>query len=141
MATIGDSHILRYKCLQQNTPALLLVNHQGEVVEGNLPVNRAAFAIHSQVHAARPDVLAAAHSHSVYGKSFACLGEKLRPITQDACAFYEDHGLFSDYTGIVNELDEGKRIAEALGDTKAAILKNHCLITVGTTNDEADWFQ
>jgi len=41
---------------------LLLVNHTGEVVEGKLPVNRAAFAIHSQIHAARPDVIAAAHA-------------------------------------------------------------------------------
>lgn len=125
---------------QMRPEMLLLVNHAGEVVEGNLPINRAAFAIHSQVHAARPDVIAAAHAHSVYGKTFACLGEKLRPITQDACAFYEDHGLFGDYTGIVNEVDEGKRIAEALGDTKAAILQNHGLITVGTTIDEAVWW-
>src|SRR5437660_8693310 len=36
---------------------LILVNHQGQVVEGSHPVNRAAFAIHSQVHAARPDVV------------------------------------------------------------------------------------
>lgn len=119
---------------------LLLVNHEGEVVEGKYPVNRAAFAIHSQVHAARPDVLAAAHAHSVYGKSFSCLGEKLEPITQDACAFYEDHGLFNDYSGIVNEIEEGKRIAEALSDYKAAILQNHGLITVGTTIDEAVWW-
>ena len=119
---------------------LLLVNHEGEVVEGKYPVNRAAFAIHSQVHAARPDVLAAAHAHSVYGKSFSCLGEKLAPITQDACAFYEDHGLFNDYSGIVNEVEEGKRIAEALSDYKAAILQNHGLITVGTTIDEAVWW-
>lgn len=119
---------------------LLLVNHGGEVVEGKYPVNRAAFAIHSQVHAARPDVLAAAHAHSVYGKSFSCLGEKLEPITQDACAFYEDHGLFDDYSGIVNEIEEGKRIADALSDYKAAILQNHGLITVGTTIDEAVWW-
>lgn len=123
------------------TPSdLLLVNHEGEVVEGKLPVNRAAFAIHSQVHAARPDVIAAAHAHSIYGKSFAALGEKLAPITQDACAFYEDHGLFNDYTGIVNELDEGKHIAVALSDYKAAILQNHGLITVGHTIDEATWW-
>src|SRR6202166_5335041 len=36
---------------------LILVNHRGEVVEGNYAVNAAAFAIHSQVHAARPDVI------------------------------------------------------------------------------------
>ena len=34
---------------------LLLVNHVGEVVQGDRPVNQAAFAIHSQVHAARPE--------------------------------------------------------------------------------------
>src|SRR5229473_778813 len=32
---------------------LLLVRHDGAVVHGDLPVNQAAFAIHSQVHAAR----------------------------------------------------------------------------------------
>src|SRR5216684_3634436 len=73
---------------------LILVNHRGQVVEGNQPVNGAAFAIHSQVHAARADVVAAAHAHSMYGKSWASLGRLLDPITQDACAFYEDHGLF-----------------------------------------------
>ena len=43
---------------------LILVNPTGEVVEGSKPVNQAAFAIHSQIHAARPDVVAAAHAHS-----------------------------------------------------------------------------
>lgn len=72
---------------------LILVNHQGQVVEGNKPVNEAAFAIHSQIHVTRPDVIAAAHSHSVYGKSWSSLGRLLDPLTQDACAFYEDHSL------------------------------------------------
>ena len=89
---------------------LILVNHEGEVVEGDAPVNGAAFAIHSQVHAARPDVIAAAHSHSIYGKAWSSLGRLLDPITQDACAFYDDHALFDDYTGVVLDLEEGKRI-------------------------------
>ncbi len=120
---------------------LVLVNHAGEVVEGKHPmVNRAAFAIHSQIHSARPDVVAAAHSHSTYGRTWSTLGRLLDPITQDACAFYEDHVLFDDYTGIVNELEEGQRIAEALGAHKAAILKNHGLLTVGQTVEEAAWW-
>jgi len=76
---------------------LILVNDKGEVVEGNKPVNAAAFAIHSQIHAARPDIVAAAHAHSLYGKSWSSLGRLLDPLTQDACAFYEDHSLFDDY--------------------------------------------
>jgi ribulose-5-phosphate 4-epimerase/fuculose-1-phosphate aldolase len=120
---------------------LLLVNGRGEVVDGNWPLNKAAFAIHSQVHAARPDVVAAAHAHSVYGKAWSSLRRPLDPLTQDACAFYGDHAVFDDYTGVVYDLEEGKRIAEALGDTKAVILANHGLLTVGTTSvDEAAWW-
>ncbi len=119
---------------------LLLVNHQGEVVEGDRPVNGAAFAIHSQVHAARSDVIAAAHSHSLYGKAWSTLGRMLDPITQDACAFYNDHALFDDFTGVVLDLEEGRRIGGALGGGKAVILRNHGLLTVGHTVAEATWW-
>ncbi len=120
---------------------LLLVNHRGEVVDGDWPVNGAAFAIHSQVHAARPDIMAAAHSHSVNGKAFSSLAKLLDPLTQDACIFYGDHALFDDYTGVVLDLEEGKRIAHTLGDGKAAILRNHGLLTVGHSVEEAVyWF-
>jgi ribulose-5-phosphate 4-epimerase/fuculose-1-phosphate aldolase len=119
---------------------LLLVNHQGEVVEGDWPLNLAAFVIHSQIHAARPDVISAAHAHSVHGKAWSTLHRPLDPLTQDACAFYEDHALFDDYTGAVLDIEEGKRIAHALGDHKAAILRNHGLLTVGHSVDEAAWW-
>ncbi len=119
---------------------LILCNDQGEVTDGGGDVNRAAFAIHSQVHAARPDVIAAAHTHSLHGKAFSSLGRLLDPITQDACAFYGDHGLFDDYTGVVLDVEEGKRIAHALGGHKAVILRNHGLLTVGQSVDEAAWW-
>jgi ribulose-5-phosphate 4-epimerase/fuculose-1-phosphate aldolase len=120
--------------------SLILVRHDGKVVEGNAPVNQAAFAIHSQVHEARPDVVGAAHAHSPYGKTWSTLGRKLDPITQDVCAFYEDHALFDDYTGVVLDTQEGKRIAYALGDQKAVILRNHGLLTVGHSVEEAAWW-
>lgn len=120
---------------------LICVDHDGNVVIGNRPVNGAAFAIHSRVHAARPDVIAAAHSHSIYGKTWSAFRRKLDPLTQDSCIFYNDHGVFEDYTGVVLDLGEGDRIAEALGDGKAAILSNHGNLTVGHTVDEAVfWF-
>jgi ribulose-5-phosphate 4-epimerase/fuculose-1-phosphate aldolase len=119
---------------------LICVDHSGVVVEGDGVVNGAAFAIHSQVHAARPDVIAAAHSHSVHGKAFSSLGRLLDPITQDVCAFYEDHALFDDYTGVVLDIEEGKRIAHALGSMKAVILRNHGLLTAGHSVEEAVWW-
>jgi ribulose-5-phosphate 4-epimerase/fuculose-1-phosphate aldolase len=119
--------------------SLIRVDHRGQVVEGDYHVNEAAFAIHSQVHAARPDVVGAAHSHSTYGRALSTLGVMLEPISQDVCAFYDDHALFDDYTGVVLDPDEGKRIAHALGEHKAVILRNHGLLTTGYSVDEAAW--
>ncbi len=121
---------------------LVLVNEEGQIVAGkHQQLNKAAFAIHAAIHKARPDVIAAAHSHSIYGKTFSAFGKKLDPLTQDSCIFYEDHGLFDDYTGVVGDLSEGERIGEALADKKAVILQNHGLLTVGHSIEECIfWF-
>ncbi|MEV6650395.1 class II aldolase/adducin family protein [Streptomyces sp. NPDC051219] len=119
---------------------LILVNGDGQVVEGRQHVNQAAFAVHAQVHRARPEVVAVAHCHSVYGRALASLGELLEPITQDVCAFYEDHALLDGYTGVAVDAEEGRRIAAALGPHKALVLRNHGLLTVGDSVDAAAWW-
>jgi ribulose-5-phosphate 4-epimerase/fuculose-1-phosphate aldolase len=119
---------------------LVRVSHEGEVVEGDRAVNGAAVAIHCAVHAARPDVLAAAHAHGPYGKTLSSLEMTVEPLTQDACAFYEDIGVFDDYTGVVLDKAEGERIGRALGAHKAVILRNHGMLTVGETVDSAAWW-
>ncbi|MFK0175628.1 class II aldolase/adducin family protein [Streptomyces xanthochromogenes] len=70
---------------------LILVNGEGQVVQGGHHVNQAAFTVHAQVHRARPDAVAVVHTHSTYGRALAALGEFVEPYTQEACAFFEDH--------------------------------------------------
>ena len=124
------------------TRDLILVNHHGEVIgggpngDGGL-LNTAAFMIHSAIHEARPDVQCAAHSHSVYGRAFTTLGRELDIITQDSCQFYNDHVVYQQFNGIVLAVEEGKNIAKALGNKKAALLQNHGLLTVGSTIESA----
>ncbi|MGQ4441110.1 class II aldolase/adducin family protein [Streptomyces violaceoruber] len=119
---------------------LVLVNSEGQVVEGGHHVNQAAFTVHSQVHAARPDVVAVAHCHSVHGRALSALGEPLEPITQESCAFYEDHALYDSYSGVAVDAEEGRRIAGVLGSGKALVLRNHGLLTVGDSVDAAAWW-
>lgn len=119
---------------------LLLVDEAGHFVEGERTVNQSAFAIHASIHRSRPDVDAAAHSHSKFGKALSSLGRRLDPITQDHCDFYDDHGLYDDYRGRVLGSDEGDDIAAALGTGKAVILRNHGLLTVGQSIEEAAWW-
>ena len=119
---------------------LVRVDHEGNVVEGDSAVNGAAVAIHCAVHAARPDVVAAAHAHGPYGKTLSCLEMTVEPLTQDACAFYQDVGVYDDYTGVVLDSEEGKKIGHALGGHKAVILRNHGMLTVGETVESAAWW-
>ncbi|GGT58639.1 class II aldolase/adducin family protein [Streptomyces purpureus] len=119
---------------------LVLVNGAGQVVQGGDHVNQAAFAVHAQIHRARPGVVAVVHCHSTYGRALAALGELIEPITQEACGFYEDHALYDGYTGVVVDEEEGRRIATALGPYKGIVLRNHGLLTVGDTVDAATWW-
>lgn len=119
---------------------LVRVDEDGQVVEGERVVNGAAVAIHCAVHAARPDVLAAAHAHGPAGKTLSSLEVDIEPLTQDACAFYQDVGVHDTFTGVVLDREEGRRIGVALGAHKAVILRNHGMLTVGTSVDSAAWW-
>ncbi|KAK6856475.1 arad-like aldolase/epimerase [Apiospora arundinis] len=121
---------------------LILVDEDGLVVEGEEPINEAAFTIHSAIHRARADVHAACHAHSVHGKAFSVFGRELEMITQDSLRFYKSHAVYDNFGGVVVDREEGDRIARALGHhNKAAILQNHGLLTVGQSVDEAAfWF-
>ena len=120
---------------------LICVDHTGEVVVGDRPVNAAAFAIHSELHKARPDVIAAAHSHSMYGRTFSTLGKPLKMISQDSTMFYNDVALCTDGSGaVVIDTEVSKKMAEALGTKKALIHQNHGLITTGGSVDAAVWW-
>lgn len=92
-------------------------------------INCFASQIHAAAHMARPEVNAIAHAHTIYGRTFCTLGINLDITTQDSCAFYNDIALYDSYGGVVLAEEEGKNIAKALGNKKAALLKNHGLLT------------
>ena len=73
-------------------------------------------------------------------RAYAAERASLEPLTQDACAFYEDIGTYADYRGVVLDQEEGARIGRALGANKAVILRNHGMLTVGETVDSAAWW-
>ncbi|WP_246476410.1 class II aldolase/adducin family protein [Salicibibacter cibi] len=126
---------------EMKTTDLVLVNDQGEVVEGNYSIHKSAFMIHSAVHKARPDVIASAHAHPIYGKTWSVSGRLLDPLTQDSCAFYNDHSVLDEFSGVVYEEKEGEKVAEALGNNKAVLLRSHGPLTVGQSVDAAAfWF-
>lgn len=126
-----------------NVSNLILVDHDGKVIEGRHAVNRAGFVLHAAVHEAHPDIVAMCHAHTVYGTAFAALGKKLEPITQDAAVFYEDHVVIGEEAGqVAVEVKGGSKVARAFAGVKAAIHQNHGLLTASRHSIEsaAFWF-
>ncbi|KAF2159339.1 hypothetical protein M409DRAFT_60921 [Zasmidium cellare ATCC 36951] len=120
---------------------MILVDYDGKAIGGNMsrPANAAGFLIHSAVHKARPDVVAACHTHSPYGKAWSSFARPVEMLNQDVTYFYGDaQAVYKDFGGVVLDEAEGKRLAAALGPNgKGMILRNHGLLTVGNTVDEA----
>jgi ribulose-5-phosphate 4-epimerase/fuculose-1-phosphate aldolase len=122
---------------------LILADHEGRVVEGRHAINRAGFVLHAAVHQAHPDIVAMCHAHTVYGTAFASLGQPLQPISQDACAFFEDHVVIGQSAGqVAVEVKSGHQVADAFQGVKAAIHQNHGLLTASRHSIDAAafWF-
>lgn len=149
---IGDGHIsardpelldhfwlLRYGVLFKHATVadLVLVAPDGTLAEGDGGINRAAYNIHHPIHEARPDVISAAHCHTPYGTPFSAQARLFEPLSQEACMFLFDQALFDDEELAVMSTDGGERIAEAIGDNRLAILRNHGLLTAADSVEAA----
>jgi ribulose-5-phosphate 4-epimerase/fuculose-1-phosphate aldolase len=117
--------------------SLVKIDYDGNIIEDTgYPVNKAGFVIHSAVHMARPEVNCVLHTHTRAGIAVSCLAEGLLPINQHSLTFY-NRLAYHDYEGIALDLDERMRLVRDLGDKAAMILRNHGLLTVGHTVQEA----
>ena len=116
---------------------MILIGPDGVAIEGGPGYNRTAYNIHWPVHEARPDIMAAAHTHTGWSTPFSTTRTLLKPISQEACMFYDDHSVFDDEEVQVQSVAGGERIASALGDNRAVILANHGFLSVGATVAES----
>jgi ribulose-5-phosphate 4-epimerase/fuculose-1-phosphate aldolase len=100
-------------------------------------VNPAGFVIHGCIHEARPEMNAVLHTHTRAGVAVSAMKTGLLPLSQHAARTL-DMLTYHDYEGIALDLDERKRLAKNLGKTsRAMILRNHGLLTVGKSIAEA----
>ena len=98
------------------------------------PVNKAGYLIHSAIHKARPDDLhCIIHTHEAVSQALCATQTEVIPVTQEGCQFYQRVG-YHDFEGIVLNADEQSRVCAALGtENHTLVLKNHGLLTAGTT--------
>lgn len=124
---------------QMRVSDLVSVTHDGQVVAGSGSINPVGFRLHSAVHAARPEVTAVCHAHSLHGKAWSSLGRVLDPITQDSAVFFEQQAIITSPRIALDEAG-GKEFAVGFGSKRVAIQVGHGLFSTGETVDEAAWW-
>jgi ribulose-5-phosphate 4-epimerase/fuculose-1-phosphate aldolase len=116
---------------------LIKIDLDGKILEPTeYDINPAGFTIHSAVHGARPDLVCVIHTHSPAGTAVSCLAEGFMPMTQGGFQFHERIA-YHDYEGFALDDGERQRLVADLGPRKAMILRNHGLLTAGTSVAEA----
>ncbi|XP_042107638.2 alpha-adducin isoform X11 [Ovis aries] len=122
--------------------SLVKVNLQGDIVDRgstNLGVNQAGFTLHSAIYAARPDVRCVVHIHTPAGAAVSAMKCGLLPISPEALSLGEV--AYHDYHGILVDEEEKILIQKNLGPkSKVLILRNHGLVSVGESVEEAFYF-
>ncbi len=117
------------------TPAhMVIVNLEGDIVEGDL-LPSVDTDTHLYVYQHRPDVFGIAHTHSPYATSFAALGQPI-PACLTATAMLGGEIPLGGYAPIGGE-DIGREIISNIGNSKAIVMQNHGVFTVGKDAKQA----
>ncbi len=122
---------------EMTASSLVKVDLRGDkVMDSPYEINPAGFVIHSAVHEARPDVACVLHTHTEAGVAVSAQERGLLPISQVSLFPLASLG-YHDYEGVALNPEEKPRLVADLGDRTSLILRNHGLLTVGSTIPDA----
>jgi ribulose-5-phosphate 4-epimerase/fuculose-1-phosphate aldolase len=118
--------------------SLALCDSEGNVLEGDNPVEDTAFFIHSRVHTAKPDAKVVLHTHQPYATAICTRKNgRLAMCEQNALMFKDRIAYDDDYNGLALDGDEGARIAATMGNRAIAFLAGHGVMVTGETMAQA----
>ena len=117
--------------------SLIVVDQQGnKLTESPFQVNPAGFVIHSAIHSVREDAQCVLHTHTRAGVAVSAQKSGVLPISQQS-TFVLASLAYHDYEGVALRDDEKPRLQADLGHANFLILRNHGLLTVGTSIADA----
>lgn len=111
---------------------LVVIDAQGNKVEGRHEVEPTAFFIHGWIHRTVPDAACVLHTHMPFATALALLqGGRLEMASQNALRFHRQAAYENEYNGLVLDDAEAERIAKRLTGHSVLFLANHGVIVRG----------
>jgi L-ribulose-5-phosphate 4-epimerase len=114
---------------------LIVMDMEGNKLEGIHPPHGET-PIHSEIYKVRKDVQSVVHVHPPFSTAFSCVRLEMKPLTQDGTAFPQGITTFED-PSLITRKEQGEALAKTLGEERAVLLRNHGIVTVGESIEEA----
>jgi L-fuculose-phosphate aldolase len=114
---------------------LVVVDLDGRRIEGERPIHN-EMPIHLEIYRARPDVMCVVHTHPFHAAAFSSAAAEFAMVSQDSVLFADGIGRYTSPELVVSR-EQGRLLADALGQRQVVVLKNHGITVVGPTVQEA----
>lgn len=123
---------------EEVTPdALVTMDADGEKTGGGPGRLHSEMPLHLEIYRARPDVHCVVHIHPFHATLLSAVWQGgLRPVNQNTQVFAAGLPIY-DSSELVRSADQGREVAAALGAGSALLLRNHGVVTVGATVEQA----
>ncbi len=113
----------------------ILLDFDGNKIAGD-GQSHSEWPIHSEILKKRPDVIATAHTHPFYASAYSACEEPLRTLVARSGIQPYLPPRFEDTSELIRLPEQGRAMAEVLGDNTAVFLRNHGVVTCGQTIPE-----
>jgi ribulose-5-phosphate 4-epimerase/fuculose-1-phosphate aldolase len=108
---------------------LLIVDAEGNLVEGKHAAEPTAFFIHSRIHLAKPGAKCVMHTHMPYATAISCSeGGRVEWCSQNALRYYGRIGYDDSYHGLALDDAEGDRMGALVEENDILFLANHGVV-------------
>ncbi|ANK80609.1 MAG: hypothetical protein TEF_07210 [Rhizobiales bacterium NRL2] len=112
--------------------SLVMVDANGNVIEGDNEVEDTAFTIHRGIHVAAPHAVCVMHTHMPHTTALTLLRDgELKMCEQNALNFHDRIAYDEDYNGLSLDIAEGDRIASKLGNRSVLMMASHGVTVTG----------
>jgi len=127
-----------YHWSELTASSLLLMNYDGEIIEGEGTVEPTAFFIHMAIHSRVPTAKCVLHAHPPYSTAIMCTeGGRIVNCNQDSLRFHRRIAYDDDFGGVAIDTNEGNRIAGALGNKQIMLMAHHGITVSASTTAKA----
>jgi ribulose-5-phosphate 4-epimerase/fuculose-1-phosphate aldolase len=116
---------------------MIVFDESGATIEGKGVVELSAQCIHAPIHRIT-GARVVLHTHQTWAVALNLLEDNRVVPASQTSAFFHGHIAYDDnYSGTADTLEEGERLAAAIGTCHTLFMKNHGVLVTGSTMAQA----